>query len=119
MHQGTILLKLMSPFPELRSFHTTYTLLPSATICGKRELPGLLLRFITSPKLVPLSVLFLRNTSAFPGVESCHTTYILLSSIAAIGSLECPALLLKFESNELIACSEDSDGDKIAAVLKR
>src|SRR2546421_272761 len=69
-----LFLKSISPFPKVKSYHTTYTLLPDTAICGLNESPGLVLSFIILPKVLPLLVILLKNISLLPGVKSCHTT---------------------------------------------
>jgi hypothetical protein len=72
-----LLLNNISPFPfrVVVSPHTTYTLLPDTAIRGANESPRLLLRFIGMPKVIPPSVLFLKNILLLVGVKSYHTTY--------------------------------------------
>ena len=66
-------LSLLTPitgslFPSLGvSHHDTYTLFPSVTRSALSErVLGLLLRLIVDPTVLPLSVLFAKNTSQFP-----------------------------------------------------
>src|SRR5919202_1380983 len=94
---SSLALKYMSPFPVVLSVHTTYTLLiPDVAMRGSADLPGSLLKFIVSPKLVPLSSLALKYMSPFPVVVSVHTTYTLLfPDMATLASDDNPALLLR------------------------
>src|SRR5919198_4033361 len=61
---SSLALKYMSPLPVVLSLHTTYTLLLlDSTIRGSADLPGSLLKFVVSPKVVPLSSLALKYMS--------------------------------------------------------
>ncbi len=72
-------------------------MLPDVAICGRTEIPVLLLMFIGVPKLVPLLVLAAKKISKLPGVpSSSHVRYTLLPNTAICGTPVLPILLLPF-----------------------
>src|SRR5215212_2281887 len=93
----SLLARSMSLFLSVVSSHTTYTFFPDANICGFVDSPVLLLRFVTFPKVAPLSVLLVKSMSLLPPeLVSSHTTYTLFLNAAILGFVDSPVLLLTF-----------------------
>jgi hypothetical protein len=53
----------VSASADVSSSQTTYMLLDDISECGLNQLPGLLLKLIGSPKILPLFSLFVKNIS--------------------------------------------------------
>src|SRR3972149_4993568 len=102
------------------SCHTTYTLEPTAAICGFSDITSLSLRLIEESKLSPLFVLREKNMSNMPGVLSCHTAYTFEPTAAICGNAENPEsaslrldISSKLNPSEYTSCKENDDESKI------